>query len=222
VVQSLDRFLNSNLAAATTNPASDQRVARAALVALAALEAEISFLLASGQEQIRARSERAFLLLQRILAVDPEIRAKWRNALEAGGEVQCERLGAVHLLSQGIFAFKVNAEGARTDLVFNELPSESLLAKAVDGLVLTEWKVATDANAVRKRDEALAQAEQYRAGILAGAELTAFRYLVLVSLTQLVNIPPDTTTQNGITYRCVNIAVEPDSPSEAARKKKNG
>ena len=74
-------------------------------------------------------------------------------------------MGSVHLLSQGIYAFKVNAEGARTDLVFAEPPDESLLARSVDGLVLTEWKVATDDNAIQKFGEARAQAELYKRGL---------------------------------------------------------
>jgi hypothetical protein len=107
------------------------------LVALAALEAEITFILTGRQEQIRARSERAFLLLNRMIAVDNDVHAKWKNALE-DGETACEYLGSVFLLSQGIYAFKVNANGARTDLVFPEPPPEDLLTRAVEGLVLTE------------------------------------------------------------------------------------
>lgn len=46
------------------------------------------------------RSKRAFLHLQRLLAVDADIRAKWKGAFEAEhkGELSCEKLGAVHLL----------------------------------------------------------------------------------------------------------------------------
>jgi hypothetical protein len=114
------------------------------LVALAAFEAEITFLLAGRQEQIRARSERALLHLQRILAVDPDVSAKWMEAFNTN-EMACERLGSVHLLSHGIYAFKVDAAGARTDLVFNEPPPDALLTQAVEGMVLTEWKIAKDA-----------------------------------------------------------------------------
>ena len=58
---------------------------------------------------LRARSERAFLHLRRLLAVDRDVRAKWKAAYEGKqGEVACEALGAVHLLSHGIYAFKVD------------------------------------------------------------------------------------------------------------------
>jgi hypothetical protein len=87
------------------------------LVTLAALEAEVTFILTGRQVQLRTRSERSFLLLQRMLAVDDAVAAKWKDALDKG-ELACERLGSLHLLSQGIYAFKINAEGARTDLVF--------------------------------------------------------------------------------------------------------
>jgi hypothetical protein len=120
-ITSVERFLTSRLAEAATIPGGAQREARGVLVALGAFEAEITFILSGRQEQIRARSERAFLLLNRMLAVDVEVRAKWHRAMSEG-EVACERLGSVHLLSQGIYAFKVNAEGARTDLVFPEPP----------------------------------------------------------------------------------------------------
>jgi hypothetical protein len=118
-VARIDRFLGTTLVQAVKNNATDS--VRGVLVGLAAFEAEITFLLAGRQEQIRARSERALLHLQRILAVDPDVSAKWKKAFNKG-EVACERLGSVHLLSHGIYAFKVDAIGARTDLVYNEPP----------------------------------------------------------------------------------------------------
>lgn len=89
----------------------------AVLVSLAAFETEMSFLLSDVQQFIRARSERAFAHLQRSIVVDAELREKWQRAFD-DGEVACEKLGAVHLLLHGIWAFKVDAAGARTDLVF--------------------------------------------------------------------------------------------------------
>jgi hypothetical protein len=90
-----------------------------------------------------------------------------RAALELGisqaaydkGEVACEQLGSLVLLSQGIHAFKVDAIGARTDLVFSEPSDESFLFRGVEGLVLTEWKVATDANALARFKAAQKQAD---------------------------------------------------------------
>ena len=187
----IDSFLRSRLAQAAKDASSDQRGARGALVGLAAVEAEITFILHGRQEQIRARSERAFLLLQRTLAVDGDVRSRWQEAHKSG-EVACERLGSLVLLSQGIYAFKVHATGARTDLVFAEPPDESLLFRSVEGLVLTEWKVADAANAIARFKEARNQADLYKKGPLAGIELTGYRYLVVVSRKALPNtgIPP--------------------------------
>ncbi|WP_152024934.1 hypothetical protein [Candidatus Filomicrobium marinum] len=215
----IDSFLGSRLARAAKDASTAQRGARGALVGLAAVEAEITYILHGRQEQIRARSERAFLLLQRTLAVDGDVQRRWKEA-HKGGEVACERLGSLVLLSQGIYAFKVDAIGARTDLVFSEPPDESLLFRSVEGLVLTEWKVADAANAIARFKEARIQADLYKVGPLAGLELTGYRYLVVVSQKALphTSIPADETSTSGITYRHVNIVVEPEVPSRAAKK----
>ena len=165
----INLFLNSRLAQAVRDKLTAQRGARGALVALAALEAEITFILSGRQEQIRALSERALLHLQRTLAVDEDMATKWKKPFDRN-EVACERLGSIHLLSHGIFAFKVDALGARTDLVFNEPPDDLLLTRGVDGLVLTEWKVADEKNAKKKFHEARTQADRYKQGALAGIE----------------------------------------------------
>ena len=186
--------------------------ARGALVALAAFEAEITFLLAGRQEQIRARSERALLHLQRILAVDPDVSAKWKKAFEKN-EVACERLGSVHLLSHGIYAFKVDALGARTDLVFNEPPSDAMLTQAVEGTVLTEWKIAEDAKgAIAAVRAARIQADLYSQGALAGLELRSHRYIIVVTPNELASdtLGPDDRTAAGVIYRHVNIVIEPE------------
>ena len=207
------------MAQAANDQSTAQRGARGALVALAGLEAEITFLLAGRQEQVRARSERALLHLQRSLAADRDVSAKWKKAFKEG-EVTCERLGSAHLLSHGIFAFKVDAAGARTDLVFNEPPSESLIARGIEGMVLTEWKIAKDSKAARVAfREARAQADLYSQGPLAGIELTTHRYLIVLTLRQLPpsDIPADDRTAGGNIYRHVNIVIEPEVPSKAAK-----
>lgn len=215
----IDRFLGSQLASAAKDESTHHRGARGALIGLAAVDAEITFILQGRHEQIRARSERAFLLLQRTLAVDADVRSRWKVAHKKG-EVECERLGSLVLLSQGIYAFKVDAIGARTDLVFSEPPNELLLFRSVEGLVLTEWKVADAANSIVRFNEARNQADLYTTGPLAGIELTDYRYLVVVSQKALPKacIPADETTAIGITYRHVNVVVEPDVPSKAAKK----
>jgi hypothetical protein len=103
----------------TTTQDMRQIYIRTALVVFAALEAEVSYLLADHQAEIQSLAKRAFEHLQRSIVVDEFVAARWRRAWEAG-EVECEKLGAVHLLSHGIWAFKVDAKGGRTDLVYQE------------------------------------------------------------------------------------------------------
>lgn len=184
----------------------------AAMVLLATFETEMSFILTDVQESIRARSERAFSHLQRSIVADREFREKWNAAFDEG-EVACEKLGAVHLLLHGIWAFKVDAAGARTDLVFQE-PAGDLTDKQryVDGFVLTEWKkVADDADAESRFEEARVQAKRYAQGALAGSELTSYRYAVVVSRRR-VSLPEDLSA-DGVVYRHINIAVDPQTPS---------
>jgi hypothetical protein len=186
---------------------------RAVLVLLAALKSEISFLLHDIQPAIKARSELAFAHLQRSIAADPDFRTRWQAAY-ATGEVACERLGAVHLLSHGIYAFKASAAGARTDLVFQDAILET--PQYVQGVVLTEWKKATSNSTERAFGEARRQAEQYTPGIFSGSELTGYRYAVVVS-DKLGDVPADVQSQ-GVEFRHVLISVDPTSPSVAARK----
>jgi hypothetical protein len=215
-VTRLNHFLGTRAAAAAGSAEAAQRGARAALVGLVGFEAEISFILAGRQGRIRARSERALLHLQQCLAVDEDFAVKWKKAHDKD-EPACERLGAIHLLWHGIFAFKVDAKGGRTDLVFNEPPESSILTGGIEGLVLTEWKVADErAAATKKIQEARKQADLYSQGAVAGVELRGYRYLIVVSLKQL-SMPPDETA-GGVVYRHVNIAVQPDVPSIAAPK----
>jgi len=189
----------------------DERV-WAALVLLGGFETEISFLLSDRQEVVRARSERAFAHLQRSIVADAAFRDKWQNALK-DGEVACERLGGAHLLLHGIYAFKINAEGERTDLVFQDLAGD--LAdeqRYADGLVLTEWKVAaSDAEAAKQIAAARTQAGRYAKGALGGSELAGYRYLIVVS-NEPLQIPTD-ITEGTVVYRHINIAVQPRTPS---------
>jgi hypothetical protein len=192
-------------------PDAEQERVWAGLVALAAFEAELSFLLSDTQESIRSRSERAFHHLQRSIVVDVGFREKWQDAFRSG-EVACEKLGAVHLLLHGIWAFKVDAAGARTDLVFQEPASLEGVQRYAAGLVLTEWKKAVGTAEVNQRfQEARSQAKRYSQGPLLGSELTNYRYAVVVSERQ-VEVPNDLKEGNVI-YRHINIAVDPQVPS---------
>lgn len=189
---------------------------RTAIVMVAALEGEISYLLRDQSEATRLRTELAFEHLNRSIVVDQDIREKWKKAF-AAGEVACEKLGAVHLLSHGIWAFKAHGAGARTDLVYQEpLADSDKIARIADGLVLTEWKKLPD------KDDADAlftaarnQAELYAVGILGGTELKRYRYVIVVS-SKTVTVPDDNNI-NGVVYRNINIVVDPDTPSQAAK-----
>jgi hypothetical protein len=189
-----------------------EELVQAALLKLNAFEGQLTFLLADDQETIRARADRAFEHLQRSIVVDPEIRAKWQAAY-GKDEPACEKLGAVHLLLFGIWAFKANAEGERTDLVYEEpIDDSSKALRSADGLVLTEWKRAVKGdNPARRFQEAKQQAKRYARGALAGIELTAYRYIVVVSEDH-VDVPVD-LREGDVEFRHINIAVNPKSPS---------
>jgi hypothetical protein len=160
--------------------------------------------------------ERAILHLDRSIVVDERLRDAWRRALEKG-ETECEKLGAVHLLLHGIWAFKVNAAGERTDLVLQEpLDLTDEIDAAARAFILTEWKVAQSvAEAEQRAGEARAQTRRYSKGSLAATEIQSTRYIVLVSNDRVV-VPRD-ALEDDVTYRHVNIAVNPSPPSAAAR-----
>jgi hypothetical protein len=186
----------------------------AALAMLVNFEIEVTYVLFDAQVAIRSRTERAFLHLQRLIVVDATARNQWKAALKAK-EVACEKLGAVHLLWHGIWAFKVDGKGERTDLVFQQIVDSIHDEQRFSaGLVLTEWKVASsDTDARRKFIEALHQAKRYAGGVLAGNELTAFRYLIVVSSDHITK-PDDIEDENGVVYRHINIALDPKTPSQ--------
>jgi hypothetical protein len=167
------------------------------------------------------RSERAFLHLQRTLVVSEDDRRRWKKAFD-DHETHIEALGSVHLLLHGIWAFKVESAKQRTDLVFQEeftSHTYESIRVASEGLVLTEWKLVKDIDDVAaKSQEAFKQASIYGAESLAETELTRYRYLVLVSLKKLKDMPEDFEV-SGVKYRHINIAIEIESPSVRSRKK---
>ena len=133
------------------------------------------------------------------------------------GEVHCEKLGAIHLLWHGIWAFKVNAEGARTDLVMGNTIDNPSQVENASGLILTEWKRASSSSdATKKLEEARIQAQKYTAGALGGIELSSPKYIIVVT-KDYINLPLDIEVGD-IKYRHVNIATEPSVPSTASRK----
>src|ERR1700730_122466 len=140
-----------------------------ALTLLASFRAEFEYLISDHEKVTKSLALRAFTHLQSSITADPELRKRWIRAFE-DGETACERLGACHLLLHGIWSFKANASGARTDLVLGE-PQENWdeARRAAQGLVLTEWKRVTAPDKLEKpASEALREAKIYSAEPLAG------------------------------------------------------
>jgi len=190
-----------------------------ALTSLAAFQSEFNYLIADTELIARRLTERAFIHLQRSIVVDEAIRKKWKTAFKTH-ETKCEKLGALHLLSHGVWAFKADATGGKTDLILNEpLTSLTNIESTADALVLTEWKlVKTQSELNAKIQEAQRQAEIYSSDVLGGMELRNYRYLIMVSKNR-IEMPTDII--KGVTkYRHINIAVDPGSPSVVAKKSK--
>jgi hypothetical protein len=191
------------------------------MVPLAALRSELEYLLRDAEVEGQNAVDLAFEHLRRIIAVVDGERSRWRAAFDEH-ETHCEQLGAVHLLSHGIWAFKVSATGAATDLVFADpierrFPAVKRTARA---LVLTEWKRVKAPNEVAaKAAEARDQAARYSTGVLGGAELKRTRYVVLVCDTDLQS--PGDVVVGAISYRHIVIPVSVVAPSVAARKRRH-
>ncbi|MEI7710218.1 MAG: hypothetical protein WCI94_02220 [Rhodospirillales bacterium] len=187
------------------------------MIRLSAFETEMTYLMTDYQVGIRSLTERAFTHLQRSIVADEAIRQKWRQAF-CRGEIECEKLGALQLLAHGIWAFKVSGEGERTDLIFsNKIENFDEIQRSAEGLVLTEWKICRKSdNSAAKFTEACQQAKLYTKGVLAGTELESFRYVVVVSEDR-IDTPSDLRIDS-VTWRHINIAVNPLPPSKSARK----
>lgn len=186
------------------------------------IRARFNYLLQDMEVEGRNATELAFEHLRRTIVVDPKVRASWEKGFDAREE-ECERLGAVHLLSHGLWAFKVKGAGAATDLVYNEpVDAQSpTLRRTARAIVLTEWKrVRRDATANTMADEARKQAELYAGGILGDLELKRTRYVILVT-EQHLEPPPDVEIR-GTTYRHIVIPVTPKTPSQEARRRRTG
>lgn len=209
----IDRFMADGGKQIRDNTAGDAKLVRTIIVKLVAFESEVSYCLDSQAERVRSASELAFMHLQRLIVADEDYRTKWQAAF-AQHETHCERLGGLHLLWHGVWAFKADAAGGKTDLVYQE-PMQLDAAPVALGMVLTEWKRA-DRNPERAYAEAKRQAELYSGGVLAGLELASHRYLVVVTAKQIV--PPPDAVEGTVTYRHINIAVDPDDPSKASKR----
>jgi len=216
---SLERFLSQTEIRKINfnpNPGQIRGHVQFALTSLAAFQSEFSYVVSDTQAMALRTTERAFVHLQRSIMVNDNIKKNWMAAFDIG-ETRCEKLGALHLLSHGIWAFKAHGEKGRTDLILNEPLSDfSIIEKASTALVLTEWKVVKNSNKLDKKiNEAFEQTKRYVTGVLGGIELTNYRYLVVVSKKSL-KMPSD-FTEDTIVYRHINIPVNPDTPSVEAK-----
>lgn len=186
------------------------------MVALDTLAAPILEEYARSDAAQRSLVDRAFVHLRRTLVVDSAERERWTVAF-ARGEPSCEKLGAVHLLLHGVYGFKADAAGGRTDLILSDRLRVDADVTAAAALVLTEWKLVRDpADAQAKLEEAIVQAARYSESEVVGLELRSARYAVLVSMKSLHGLVDE--TRNGVLYRVVNVVVDPDSPSEESRQ----
>jgi hypothetical protein len=192
------------------------------LTALVLLQSELTSHLSDFSVIAKRLSERAFLHLQRSIIANKSIKQEWCNAFNKmkTAEVECEKLGGAHLLLHGIWAFKVYTPEERTDLVLQEpIRDFDEVERAAEALVLTEWKIVRDASELgKKAKEALEQARIYASSVLGWIELRQYRFLVLVSKDRLQKI--EDIPEGDIVYRHINIAVDPKSPSQAARTTK--
>lgn len=183
--------------------------------------ADFNYLTSDLDGLVVKRTARAFTHLQRSIIADSDIQKKWITAFKKH-ETACEKLGSAHLLLHGIWTFKADTIGGRTDLILGEPINETNLNEVyltAEGLVLTEWKRVLDPkNIIKNSETAFKQAKIYSAGSLAAIELKRYRYLVLVSCDYLSSVPGD-KEDDGIIYKYINISVNPSTPSQAARKR---
>ena len=205
------------------------------LVILSNFESEISYYFSDTQSYIRKTVEIAFAHLQRSLVVDKSLNLSnpWKEQKKNKKgefvnliEPDYEKLGAAHLLLHKIWAFKSHADGERTDLILSEpenpifIDKNDPLYKSIDGLVLTEWKVATPKTYQTKLKEAKDQAVRYKFSSLYPLELSKYCYLILVSEKRIKAIKADEQfTEDDIIYRVINVAYNPDLPSQESREK---
>ena len=211
---SLARFLNKDWKGAK----ADDSINIQAIIPFAVFRSEFEFLIHDIETHAKNLIELAFEHLRRILTVDTEVQRKWVEAFDRR-ENYCEALGAVHLLSHGIWAFKVSATGGATDLVFgNPISSEAdLVTRTARALVLTEWKLVKKLKDLEtKAGEARRQTDLYSGGVLGGMELKSTRYIVLVTRKSMP--APENTVINGITFRHIILAISPAQPSVEARQ----
>jgi len=183
---------------------------------LMAARAHVDYALADTEFVARRLVDRAVPHLQRSFVADRYVNAKWRRTFREG-ETACERLGAAHLLSHGLWAFKADAKGGRTDLIIGGPVQIEQATRSAEAMVLTEWKLVRDGDdPAAKLKEAITQAQIYCEEVLAGFEIESRRYAVLVADQTLAGLP-EATEREGKTYQTVPLALSPANPSTRSR-----
>jgi len=212
----IDDFLNDYPQGYICQNDGEGTVIRNEVVKFTTLGSTIGSLLNDIDIKYIPRIERAFAHLQRLLIADDDFRYKWRNAFNTKrkGERECEKLGGTHLLWHGIYAFKADTPGARTDLVLSSSINPELAKQSADVLLLTEWKIAKNRNDYeKKRIAGIEQAAIYSKDPLLGFELSHTRFVVVVS-TEKYGHEPDIVNKDNIRYVVKNIAIDPATPSK--------
>ena len=208
-VEALDRFFGQDWFTKRPELINTNLVS---IAAIATVRSEFEYLIHDSEIEGRNRTEVAFEHLRRMIAVDSEAREKWKSAY-AQNEPACERLGAVHLLSHGIFAFKVSSIDSAADLAFNEplYDRSQIIRRSARAIVLKEWKLVRDTKTTNKKaPEARRQTLEYARGVLGDAELKGPRYIVLVSKQQLA--PVADVEADGVRFRHINYCCGPANP----------
>ena len=196
--------------------------------ALSYLNSELIYHFSDKQLVIKNTVEVAFAHLQRSIVVNSSLdkskkftKVKPFNIWEwnkDNNEDYYERLGSAHLLEHKIWGVKANAEGERTDLILKEvMDGTDPLASSCTGMVLTEWKLYNPKNGKLVENlinEPSQQADRYRSGSLYPFELRNYCYVIIVSEKHIKEIEKGKVfLREGITYRVINIACNPDTPS---------
>jgi len=214
---SIEQFITNNTVHFTAGNTKEIDGLKESLVRLVSFRAEFTFKLSDIQEVAKTITERAFEHLKRSIIADESIKNRGSEAFKSG-ETACEKLGAAHLLLHGIWAFKAYAAGERTDLILGEPLRDdlSLVESTAEALVLTEWKVVSPNELIKKTEQAFKQAKLYGEGSLVGFELSGYRYLVLVSNEMLKEMPSQ-RNESGVIYEYINIPVNTRVPSVLSR-----
>jgi len=197
-----------------------------AVINFGLLSNQLDFFMSDKTTYFKSIIERSFHHLQRLIIVDKTIRSTWRKIYDKKREPELEQYGAVHLLHHGIWAFKADASGGRTDLILgNSITQPQLdeIQSVTEIMVLTEWKKLKKTK--KKNDDmdkaieaAYAQAQRYTNDTLFGFELKDIRYLVIVGEKIFKNsifIKEKDKEKNGILYKVVCIDVDPKIPSKS-------